>query len=274
MQDYYVVSFSGGKDSTAMLLRLLELKQQIDEVVYCDTYKEFPQMYRHIEKVKKIVEEAGVKFTTLKHDLTFDQWLLDYEPKRRDPQAFFAKYGADAKGKGWATSRVRWCTGELKTKLMDRYINNLKKKFNVIMYIGLAADEVKRLERAHNKQENHVHPLAEWGWSEADCLQYCYSLGFDWEGLYNIFNRVSCWCCPLQPLEELRKLRKHFPQLWQELRDLDAHTWSEFKVGYSVEDLEKRFTFEEQRIAEGKSIKNREFYKELKEVIGNGKSNN
>lgn len=65
MQDYYVVSFSGGKDSTAMLLRLLELGEQIDEVVFCDTYKEYPQMYRHIEKVKKIVEDAGVKFTTL-----------------------------------------------------------------------------------------------------------------------------------------------------------------------------------------------------------------
>lgn len=39
---YYVVSFSGGKDSTAMLLRLLELNYPIDEVVCCDTYKEFP----------------------------------------------------------------------------------------------------------------------------------------------------------------------------------------------------------------------------------------
>ena len=42
---YYVVSFSGGKDSTALLLRLLELNEPIDEVIFCDTYKEFPQMY-------------------------------------------------------------------------------------------------------------------------------------------------------------------------------------------------------------------------------------
>lgn len=28
----YIVSFSGGKDSTAMLLRMLELKYPIDEV--------------------------------------------------------------------------------------------------------------------------------------------------------------------------------------------------------------------------------------------------
>lgn len=44
-EKYYVVSFSGGKDSTAMLLRLLELGEPINEIIFCDTYKEFPQMY-------------------------------------------------------------------------------------------------------------------------------------------------------------------------------------------------------------------------------------
>ena len=51
--DWIVVSFSGGKDSTAMLLRMIELGEHIDEVVCCDTYKEFPAMYRHIEKVRR-----------------------------------------------------------------------------------------------------------------------------------------------------------------------------------------------------------------------------
>ena len=55
-QDYIVVSFSGGKDSTAMLLRMIELKEHIDEVVFCDTYKEFPQMYEHIARVRAVVD--------------------------------------------------------------------------------------------------------------------------------------------------------------------------------------------------------------------------
>ena len=42
--DLHVVSFSGGKDSTAMLLRMLELGMRVDEILYCDTYMEFPQM--------------------------------------------------------------------------------------------------------------------------------------------------------------------------------------------------------------------------------------
>ena len=43
----YIVSLSGGKDSTAMLLRLLEEKRPVDLILYCDTGLEFPQMYDH-----------------------------------------------------------------------------------------------------------------------------------------------------------------------------------------------------------------------------------
>ena len=32
-----IVSFSGGKDSTAMLLRLLEENYQVDDIVFFDT---------------------------------------------------------------------------------------------------------------------------------------------------------------------------------------------------------------------------------------------
>ena len=43
--DLHIVSFSGGKDSTAMLLHMMELGMQIDIVLYCDTWMEFPAMY-------------------------------------------------------------------------------------------------------------------------------------------------------------------------------------------------------------------------------------
>ena len=264
MENYIVVSFSGGKDSTAMLLRMMELGEHIDEVVCCDTYKEFPQMYQHIEKVRQIVEAHNIKFTLLRSERTFDEWMFDYEPKRRKPDEFKAKYG-DSKGKSWATFRRRWCTGELKIKVMDKYFKALNEQYKVIKCVEIAADETKRLEREN--QQGHRHPLVEWGWNEAQCLEYCYSLGFDWGGLYEIFSRVSCWCCPLQPLEELRKLRKHFPDLWAELQDMDARTFLTFKNDYSVTDLEKRFAFEERREAEGKSIRNREFFTELKEIL-------
>ncbi|MDE5946451.1 MAG: phosphoadenosine phosphosulfate reductase family protein [Oscillospiraceae bacterium] len=49
----HVCSFSGGKDSTAMLLKMLEMKMPVDVVLFCDTGLEFPQLYDdvHMELV-------------------------------------------------------------------------------------------------------------------------------------------------------------------------------------------------------------------------------
>lgn len=260
---YYVVSFSGGKDSTALLLRLLELQEPIDEVIFCDTYKEFPQMYQHIEKVKAVVEAAGIRFTELRNEKSFDYYMFEHEPKRRSPDKFKEKYG-EATGYSWADSRTRWCSQLLKIQIIDKYIKSLG---DVIQYIGIAADETYRLERKITQTGNRRYPLVEWGWTEQDCLNYCYSLGYDWGGLYNYFDRVSCWCCPLKNLDELRTLRKNFSKLWSELLDMDGRTWRQFRSDYSVADLDKRFAFEEERLAQGKSIRNREFYAELKKIL-------
>ena len=48
----HIVSFSGGKDSTAMLLMMLQKNMPIDEIVFCDTGMEFPEMYDHIHAVE------------------------------------------------------------------------------------------------------------------------------------------------------------------------------------------------------------------------------
>ena len=126
-------------------------------------------MYAHIKKLRQTAEDHGIKFTMLRHKWTFDYWFFEYTPKRRNPAAFAAKYG-NAKGKSWATSRARWCTGELKIKLMDRYFRELSKKYNLVTYVGIAADEVERLQRENQKQSGKRFPLAEWGWTEKDCL--------------------------------------------------------------------------------------------------------
>jgi 3'-phosphoadenosine 5'-phosphosulfate sulfotransferase (PAPS reductase)/FAD synthetase len=262
-EQYHVASFSGGKDSTAMVLHLIETGAKLDEVIYCDTYKEFPAMYRHIEKVKKVIQDAGIKFTELRSEKSFDYLMFDHEVNRRS-KAVIEKYG-NPKGYSWAGSLTRWCTSKLKIQIIERYLKSLNENFNVIQYTGIAADEQYRLERENNKKQ--LHPLVDWGWDEKTCLEYCYSQGYDWEGLYELFHRVSCWCCPLQSLEELRKLRIHFPELWSELKDMDNRTWRNFRADYSVNELEIRFDFEEERISYGLSITNNDFRQKLKEKI-------
>lgn len=55
---YKVVNFSGGKDSTCMLLKMIEKGIPFDEIIFCDTGKEFPQMYKHIEDVQSYIGGA------------------------------------------------------------------------------------------------------------------------------------------------------------------------------------------------------------------------
>ena len=112
--------------------------------------------------------------------------------------------------------------------------------------------------------------MVEWGWTEQQCLNYCYDKGFNWDGLYEKFRRVSCWCCPLQSLSELRVLRREFPERWEELKDMDRRAHSQFRADYSVEELDKRFAFEQERQKQGLSITNRDFYKELKTFLKKG----
>lgn len=102
---HVIVSFSGGKDSTAMLLHMMELGEQIDEVINMDTGMEFQEMYNHIEKVRQIVEDAGIKFTTLKAEKSFEYYLMNHTLKK-----------SDRLGWGWPGARIRWCTKYLKQK--------------------------------------------------------------------------------------------------------------------------------------------------------------
>ena len=110
---------------------------------------------------------------------------------------------------------------------------------NAIEYHGIAVDESKRCK------DGIRYPLVEWGITEKQALQYCYDKGFNWGGLYDKFSRVSCWCCPLKPLKELKVLYKNFPHLWEELKRLDKLSYRKFRSDYSVADLEVKFDKED-----------------------------
>ena len=255
----HVLSLSGGKDSTALLLRLLEENMPLDQILFCDTGLEFPALYDHIAKLEKNI---SVPIIRLQSDHPFEYWFRDYHPKRKNPA--LEKYD----GMSWAGPRNRWCTAVLKVRVIERYLRELRRNYNVIQYIGIAADEPKRIRQ----EPNILYPLVEWGMTEAACLQYCYERGYDWNGLYKLFKRVSCWCCPLQNLSELRKLHKHFPELWEQLREMDDATWRTFKPGYSVRELEIRFMLEEEYIHDGKALHTRAFFRDLNQRIAASKA--
>lgn len=233
-----IFSLSGGKDSTAMILMAIERREPIHSIVFFDTGWEFPQIYHHIDKLEKNI---GKKIWRLYPRIPFEYIML-YKPIK-------AKKGLN-KGKihrfgnGWPSISRRWCTRE-KMETINYFSKNIKDSVNCI---GYAFDEKHRIK--NNSKYPVRYPLIEWGINEKDALKYCYSKGYYWDGLYTLFNRVSCYCCPLQKLKELKTLRKYFPDLWNKMLEMDAIQSKHNKgfYGYkTVHDLKKRFEDEDKQ---------------------------
>ena len=72
----HAVSLSGGKDSSALLLLMIEKDMPIDCVIYADTSMEFPEMKAHIARLDDLLcRERGIHITTLRHPHGFE-WLM------------------------------------------------------------------------------------------------------------------------------------------------------------------------------------------------------
>lgn len=248
---YHVVSLSGGKDSTCLLLLMIERGMPIDAVISADTGMEFPEMYEHLAKLDEhLYRERGLHITTLRHPQGFEYLMFDAPQQQERAIERRIANSQPLIGYGWPAMQVRWCTGQLKTHLIAKEANRLKQMHQVRHYVGIAADEAHRCK-------DLCYPLVDWGITEAAALRICYDRGFHFGGQYQIYRRASCWCCPLQRIGELRKLRQHHPELWTRLREMDARAIEQFKDsplgrfkdGWSVEELEQRFFAEDMQLS-------------------------
>ena len=236
---FHVVSFSGGKDSTAMLLMMIERGVRVDQVVFCDTTKEFPAMYDHIELVKKMISPIRITTAMFDYDYYFSEYMLTKGKRTGE------------RGLGWPFHGFRWCTGRKTSMLKQAMLPNSTE------FIGIAADEYWRTKKASYKGRDVRFPLVEWGITEAMALAYCQSRGLTFGGLYSKMKRVSCWCCPLQRIGSLRTLHNDFPDLWARLKVMDEKSPKyPFRNGYTLQQLERRFAAEKKQqrlsLVEGK----------------------
>lgn len=216
-----------------MLLLMIERGMPIDIVLTADTGMEFPEMYDHLAKLDEyLYRERGIHLTMLRHPKGFEYMMFEEEKQKISSIENRQKLGVPLYGNGWPGVKVRWCTGQLKTHLISKEVNRLKGEYQALHYVGIAADEPKRIK-------NEQYPLVDWGITEAEALKLCYDRGYDWGGLYEIYHRCSCWCCPLQRIDELRKLRHHHPELWKRLRDMDQRAIAQF--GHMKHELTKYF---------------------------------
>ncbi len=223
----YVASFSGGKDSTAMVLRLIQDKRPLDKVVFFDTQMEFKSVYRIVDRIEELCKTQDIEFIRLRAQENV--WLtMLCKPVK-------SHYGYE-----WCGGQCRWGTS-YKTQAISKVLSPSDKE-----YVGIAFDEPKRLK-------DKIYPLVEWNMTEADCLNYCHEHGYYWDEdgveLYSILDRVSCWCCGNKNLKELKAIRKNLPYYWGLLLGLQSRIDRPFRRdGTNLFELDERFAADDRQL--------------------------
>ncbi len=234
----YIASCSMGKDSLAMVLRLLDEGRPLDAVVYFETGADFESITRNANVLARVLKAHGVSFVRLRPKFGFFELMTEKEVHKRN--------GTIQCGYSFCGGVCRWGT-TLKTNAIKKCYQTLNTQ-KIVEYVGIAADEPQRVGKATGAtgaNVEKVYPLVEWGMTERDCLNFCRKRGWKWEengiDLYAVFDRVSCWCCANKNLKELRGMYEHFPKYWKALKALQTACATPFRKGTTLQELETRF---------------------------------
>lgn len=176
MQIHHVVALSGGKDSTALALRLAEVEPRDYIYVITPTGNEPPDMIAHWNKLKGIL---GKPLTIA----TFGKSL----------------HGEIRRQTMLPNHRARWCTRMLK---LDPYYAWMREHTPCVSYVGLRADEEGRAGMIF-PEESGIQvrcPMQEWGWKIEDVVMYLQDKGI------TVPKRTDCMDCFWAQLGELYEL--------------------------------------------------------------------
>jgi hypothetical protein len=192
----HVVALSGGKDSTALALRLREVSSELPTTYLCTpTGDELPEMLAHWERLETLL---GTPLTRITNG-TLKGWIRHYGSLPN-----------------W---RQRWCTRLLK---IEPCLAFLKEHEPCILYVGLRADEEER-QGIYSNDVVCRFPLREWGWGLEDVRGYLR------ERCVRIPRRTDCARCYGQRLEEWRDLWQRHPDLYADAERDEAETGHTFR---------------------------------------------
>ena len=202
--DKHLVALSGGKDSTAMALRLAELAKHDYEFVITPTGNELPEMVLHwkglgdrLGKPLKIITGGKSLQGLIRQQNALPNW------------------------------RQRWCTRMLKIEPFESYILQLiNEGHEVVAYVGLRADETVDLRKGADYNFTGItqsYPLREWGWGISEVWDYLEKREV------MIPERTDCAACFFQTLPEWWRLWHFRPELYTEAEDLETLTGHTFR---------------------------------------------
>ena len=248
----HVLSLSYGKDSLACLGAIEELGWPLDRIIHAEVWAtddipaDLPPMVEFKAKADKIIKERwGIEvervFATEPDTGTKrtygERFYAPYEHRpQNEAHPIWNGYGGNGIY-GFPTRAKLWCNSQLKIAALNK-----GKNANTVSYLGIAADEPNRF---HSLSDTKKSPLVELGWDEAYCRKW------DEENdllspIYTTATRGGCWFCHNQGVQQLRLLRRNYPEYWALMLKWDNDSPVTFKPdGHTVHDFDRRFQFED-----------------------------
>lgn len=229
----HILSLSYGKDSLACLGAIEQLGWQLDRIVHVELWAtktihaDPPPMIEFKKKADTIIKDRwGIIVEHISADTTYEeQFYAQFTEGKRIGEIY-----------GFPMTRGAWCNDRLKVQPLKR------SNKNTIAYIGIASDEPNRF---HNLTDTKRSPLVEAGWDEDKCKSWCIENDL-LSPIYTTATRGGCWFCHNQGVNQLRLLRKTYPQYWELLLKWDKDSPCTFKPdGRTVHDFERRFQAED-----------------------------
>ena len=229
----HILSLSYGKDSLACLGAIEKLGWPLERIIHAEVWAtdtipaDFPEMVAFKNKADAIIKvRYGIEVEHIRYKQSFES--IFYQKKKK------GKFSGGIYGFPITINSGGWC------KIL-KVMNRLNVK-GCVTYVGIAVDEPKRF---HHLTDFKRSPLVEAGWDEAYCRQWCQENGL-LSPVYTTSARGGCWYCPNQSVEQLRLLRKNYPDLWGLLLKWDFDSPFTFRAdGHTVHDFDKRFQMED-----------------------------
>ena len=223
-QHKWVVSWSGGKDSTATIIKMHEMDIPIEKIVYArmmynkDLPATLPVMTQFVDRVSEVFRSWGYTVEIVPSCVNAVDIVERVYTKSKHEDRNGNKYGI--------TAFARGCCEFSKAKGRTVKLVSSPEAYEMV---GYCADETSRLHRLNDHKDSILYRMSI---REIDCFDICKQHNM-LSPLYNLgFPRDGCWFCPNMREEQRQYLKTNYPELFEEIkrmRSLCNYDISSFK---------------------------------------------
>jgi len=200
----YIVSYSGGKDSTATLLWAYERYAPENIIVaFCDTGWETRTTYDYVEYISEWCESKDISFNKIKPAMQFEELVYH---KKMFPRSF-----------------RRYCTQMLKIKPFFMFISQIQQK--EVLVGERSQESPSREKKAHTEFNEYYNcylhrPIKDW--THDDVFKIHQKHNIKHNPMYDLgFSRVGCAPCIMANKKDIALINKYFPEQIDKIKKLE-----------------------------------------------------